>query len=309
MKNVIITGANGYIGHNLTNFLLQHGITVYATDLPCSTNHLPQHRNLNVILTQYDDFSSVINTINGAEIDVMYHLAWHGVGTDQKNNFKRQEPNIALVLRGVDLAAEVHCKKFICPGSISEYAYSTLPVDGNGTPSPGDMYAACKTAAHFISKLYAKQKSIGFIWLLIASIYGPGRNDNNIITYTIEKLLAGETPSYTKLEQMWDYLYIDDLMRALYLVGEKGIVGNTYAIGSGTAKPLKEYIEAIHTIIAANVSLDIGAIPYKTSNIDNSIADITLLHKHTGFSVQTPFEIGIKKTIKYYKTGNNYHDA
>lgn len=82
-------------------------------------------------------------------------------------------------------------------------------------------------------------------WLLIGSVYGPGRNDNNILTYTIKALLNNEKTKFSKLEQMWDYIYIDDLIDALYLVGNYGKPGAVYPVGSGIAIPLREYIEKI----------------------------------------------------------------
>lgn len=71
-------------------------------------------------------------------------------------------------------------------------------------------------------KAYCAFQGLDLIWPLITSIYGTGRDDNNLLSYVIKSFLKGEKPSTTKLEQRWDYLHVEDLMRALYLLGLKG---------------------------------------------------------------------------------------
>ena len=148
---------------------------------------------------------------------------------------------------------------------------------------------------------YGRQNGISLIWAVITSIYGPGRNDDNLITYCIKTLLKGEKPSFTGLEQQWDYLYIDDLIDALVAVGEKGIGGKTYPIGSGENKQIVEYVKIIRDMIDPTLPLGIGDIPYKNKTIDNQILDISELNEDTGFTARYSFESGIKLTIDYYK--------
>ena len=125
----------------------------------------------------------------------------------------------------LQLAGRNGIKRIVIPGSASEYACGSGVIDGKGMPSPSDMYSASKVATKYICQTFAKQQGLELIWTAITSIYGPGRNDNNLITYAIKSLLKGEKPSFTKLEQKWDYLYIDDLIDALIATGEKGIGG------------------------------------------------------------------------------------
>ena len=114
-------------------------------------------------------------------------------------------------------------------------------------------------------------------------------------------MLKGEKPSFTGLEQQWDYLYIDDLIDALVAVGEKGIGGKTYPIGSGENKQIVEYVKIIRDMIDPTLPLGIGDIPYKNKTIDNQILDISELNEDTGFTARYSFESGIRLRIDYYK--------
>ena len=98
---------------------------------------------------------------------------------------------------------------------------------------------------------------------------------------------------------MWDYLYSEDAARALYLLGQKGRDGRTYCIGSGQARPLREYIEMLRDAINPALPLGIGEVPYGENQVMYLCADISDLTRDTGFVPEVTFEEGIRRTIEY----------
>jgi len=297
MKKVIITGANGFIGRNLASFLRKNGVEVYCMVHSVICEEL---KGCNIVKFELDDIFAAEKNLP-VNVDAFYHLAWNGVSSSVKDDFSVQYRNIEYSLNALKLAEKIGAKKIIFSGSVSEYAYSDNCVDGNNVPAPSDMYSACKISTHYVCDIYARKNNLNFIWTLIPSIYGPGRNDSNIITYSIKTFLEKKKPSFTKLEQKWDYVYIDDLINALFLTGEKGLGGNVYVIGSGKADSLAHYIEIIRDAIDSKLPMGIGELPYKTTKIDNSVVDISLLKKHTGYEPNVSFEEGIKNTIEYFR--------
>lgn len=302
MKTAVITGAGGFIGRSLTKRLLRENIRVYGIDVDSAQERILAEENVIPLSVNIGDGKELSNILKVAQPDVFYHLAWAGVSTDVKNEVKMQASNIPLAITALDACKEAGCEHIIIPGSASEYAYCGQTIDGQNKPAPGDAYAASKVAVQVLCQWYARQHGLNLNWLLIGSIYGPGRNDSNILTYTIKALLRGEVPKYTKLEQMWDYIYIDDLIEALYLLGLHGKPDSVYPVGSGQARPLSEYIRMIQAAIAPDAPLGIGALPYKFgSKPDNSVLDITCLQEDTGFAPQVTFEEGIGRTIAYFR--------
>lgn len=302
MRKAVITGAGGFIGRNLTVRLLQENIQVYGIDIEGALQRIPAHTNVTPLSINIEDKRALSNILKVAKPDVFYHLAWAGVSTDVKNEVAMQIANIPLALTVLEACEEAGCHHVIIPGSASEYAYCGQTIDGENAPAPGDAYAASKAAAQILCQWYARQHGLNLNWLLIGSIYGPGRNDSNILTYTIKSLLRGEEPKYSKLEQLWDYIYIDDLIEALYLLGLHGKPDRAYPVGSGEARPLAEYIKRIQKAIAPDSRLGIGALPYKYGNKpDNSELDIRRLREDTGFRPKISFEEGIERTIRYFK--------
>lgn len=301
MKRVLITGATGFIGKALIKYLIQSDIEVLAVVLPQEKDKLIQSAKITPIVGDLNNSTELKEILKEEKFDTIYHLAWIGVSTQLKNSFELQVKNLYFANTVMELASEHDCKRVICPGSVSEYAYIDDEVNGMQVPCPSDVYSSIKVSVHLYCDLYARQHGIGFSWTLIPSIYGPGRVDNNLITYTIQALLRKERPKYTKLEQQWDYIYIDDLIKALYLIGEKGKGNTVYPIGYGKARKMSEYVTIIKNIINKEAEIGIGELQYKTNRIDNAIVDIQQLQVDTGFEPQITFEEGIEKTIEFFK--------
>lgn len=301
MKNVLVLGANGFLGTKLTMALSGRGYKVVAlVDKRFPYDSIKGQSNietLEFVLEEIDFLKS------GAfsNIDVLYHFAWAGVNAAYRNEAEVQVQNVMFGLKVMEFAERYHISKVIIPGSAAEVSCGDDMITGYETPAPSDMYSASKVATRYICMDYARQHHIGLIWTLITSIYGPGRDDNNLISYTIKSLLKGEKPSTTKLEQKWDYLYVDDLINALVLLGEKGVSGKVYPIGSGDYRQMREYVELIRDIIDPSLPLGIGDLPYKSSKVDNQMMKITELTADTGFVPHYSFETGIKEVINYFR--------
>ena len=302
MKNVLVTGADGFIGRHLVAELLQNNIKVYA--LVYIKNHCYINNNDDNLIIIEMDLSNKIDDINNLpnNIDVMYHLAWIGVNANVRDDIDIQVKNIQMSINCLNLAQKYNIKRVIFPGSTNEYLYYGKPLNKNALPSPSNAYGAIKIAVRYIAENIAKKKGIEFIYVIISGIYAADRKDNNVIFYTIDKLLHKEKPSLTKLEQLWDYVYIDDVINGLVKVAEKGKKNMVYVIGHGDNIPLNKYIEIIHNKIDNTLPLGIGEIEYNSDRIPCSCVDLTDIINDTGYRPQVSFEEGIERVIKKMQT-------
>lgn len=299
MQNVIVIGANGFLGSHLALRLATEGKQVLALIFE-GTGYglLTEQEHIQCKEFTFDNLLDL--SFDG--YDTIFHMAWAGVSTTYKNEAMTQAQNILYGLKVMEFAEANNIKKVVVPGSAAEVSCGQGAITGNETPAPSDLYSASKVATRFVCQTYARQHNIDLVWTLITSIYGPGRNDNNLITYAIRTLLKKEKPSFTGLEQQWDYLYIDDLISALIALGEKGVAGKVYPIGSGVHRQMQEYVDTIHNLIDPNLPIGIGELPYKNPNkIDNQVMDITMLNNDTGFTAEYDFDRGISIVIDYYK--------
>lgn len=299
MSNVIITGGTGFIGGWLTEELLKNNVSV--TLLVRDPNKVVPSLKNNVTIIPYN-FNNIMQlSIPKKEYTTFYHLAWEGVAPEKKDDIALQLENIDISIKTMQFAKMIGCKKFIAAGTVAEYVFCEDILDVNEKQTPNDMYGAVKVAIHYMLDVLSKQIELPFIWVVLPSTFGERRTDNNIITYTIKSLLNRERPIYGNLEQMWDFLYVSDVARALRLIGEKGIAGKTYGIGSGIYKHLYDYIIKIRDIIDPSLPLGIGeVVSYNTKTFSSCVNTYDLI-KDTGFSPEVDFETGIRKTILYFK--------
>ena len=117
----------------------------------------------------------------------------------------------------------------------------------------------------------------------------------------IKKDYEGEETAFTPGEQEWDYLYSRDAGNAFYLIGEKGKDGSIYCVGSGKAKPLREYIYQIRDAAAPDATPGIGKKAYGTQPVMHLCADISSLKNDTGFEPAYEFSSGIREMIRWMK--------
>lgn len=298
MNKVLITGADGFIGRNLTARMLAKGIEVHVIVYP---GHNIFEGNHSPLLHVYPlDLHHILNHIKDfpKDIDVMYHFAWSGVKPELRNDLDVQIGNVSMTLDCMKLAIAIGIKKIVFPGSTNEYLYYGKPLNKDAVPSPNNAYGAAKIALRYLCSDFASRNNIEFVYTIIAGIYAADRRDNNVIFYTINKLLHKEKPSLTSLEQLWDYVYIDDVINALIAVGQKGKDGAVYAIGHGDNWPLRNYIEIIHKKIDPGLPLGIGEIPNTSDKLPSSCVDLQDLKRDTGFEPQIDFETGITFVIE-----------
>lgn len=255
------------------------------------------------------DISEAYHYIEDDDYDVMYHLAWGGVASEEKNDVELQIQNINLTLDALDLCKKIKCPKFIAAGTVAEYSLSNDIIDMNAQQTPNDIYGAAKVATHYFLDVKARAVSQPYIWAILPSTFGERRNDSNIITYTIKTLLKGESPQYGNLLQMWDFLYVKEVARALVALGELGHCNKIYGIGSGEFRMLRDYIIEIRDIINPKIELGIGEIESFSSNTFSSCANIYSLVKDTGYMPHISFHEGIIRTIDYYKEQMNREDS
>ncbi len=297
MERVIISGATGFIGKWLVKEMLQNEIEV--TVIIRNTAKLDQDWIDRVTIVETNDYETV--QLEQKDYDAFYHLAWSGVDTKDKNKINVQLQNIPLALSAMNLAHYIGCKKFIATGTVAEYTMCDSVMNAANRQTPSDFYGAAKVAVFYALEVLSRQINIPFIWAQLPSTFGEGRNDDNIVIYTIKELLAGRKPLFGPLDQMWDFLYVSEVVKALRLLGQYGIPGKTYGIGSGEYSYLKEYILRIRDMINPKLELGIGELPVTGQKVMSSCVGIYDLVKDTGFRVQIGFEEGMRKTIDYYK--------
>lgn len=297
IKSAVITGPTGAIGTALCRELATSGIKVYAVCRPGSPRMaaVPVHPLIQTVECDVSELQRLPSLCGSA--DVFYHFAWAKTTGAGRNDMPAQIGNIQYTMDAVAAAAALGCKVFVGAGSQAEYGR----VEGLLRPDtpcfPENGYGMAKLCAGQMSCVECEKLGIDHIWTRILSVYGPGDGAGSMISSVIRQLLAGERPALTAGVQMWDYLYSEDAAKAFHLLAESGVSGKIYPLGGGKALPLKDYIEELRDAIDPALPLGLGEIPYGPLQVMHLEADITALQADTGYTPDTCFVNGIRKTI------------
>lgn len=217
MKNVIVTGGNGFIGSSLIKKLVANGIKVVAVDITFQGERLPESELITKIESCVD--VSLAEKLPVEEYDAFYHLAWKGVNGADKANPSVQLANIQMAIDCADICKKLNVKKYLCAGTVAENATFSLP--NLKKTSGGMMYGVAKHACHLILEDYCKNIGQQFVWMQFSNIYGVGNRTGNLVSYTLGELMAGNEATFGPALQPYDFIYVDDLIEAVYRLGEK----------------------------------------------------------------------------------------
>lgn len=305
MNNIIVTGANGFLGKHLIEKLLKENKTVLAVvrNKESILLHRKEEKRLFTIICDISNSAELESKIRetGIAWDTLYHLAWEGTSGDNRKDILCQEKNIQNTIQLIHLMSVLKIQNFIGAGSLAEVECKKYIFENGATPNPVAMYAAAKLALHMMSKIECNRLSINHIWGVFSNIYGVGDTTNNFVNFAATLMLSGKRASFTMGEQLYDFIYIDDFINALYLMGERGKNNHCYFLGNGSSRKLKEYIYCIRDEIDPQIPLYFGEVPYNGISLTEEELDISKTKKDLGFQPKVAFEEGIKRTIMWLK--------
>ena len=309
IQSVVVTGPTGAIGTALCGLLADNGIRVYAVVRPDSRRAEHLRGNPGVTLAECDaaQLCRLPELIPSA--DAFFHLAWAKTTGQGRNDMGAQIRNIQYTIDAVHAAHALGCKVFVGAGSQAEYGRVNHALTRDTPCFPENGYGMAKLCAGQMSRVECEKLGIDHIWPRILSVYGPFDGETAMIPQVIRKLLSGEKPALTAGEQIWDYLYAGDAAEALYRLALMGKAGRIYPLGSGRARPLREYLDILRDSIDPSLPLGFGEIAYSPKQVMYLEADIGPLREDIGFEAQTDFAVGIRTTIDFVQgTMKNEHD-
>lgn len=300
VENVIVTGANGFIGKTLVNALLEKGYRVVALDIRFD-DVLANDERVTCVSVMNKEVVALVDEIPHQEYRCFFHLAWAGTSGPARADYAVQLNNVKLACDYIKLCGEIGCNRVVYASSINEMeTYEYLQSD-NIEPAGGYIYGTGKLAAHLMGETVAKLNGIEFIPVIITNIYGVGEKSARMIYTSINKLVHKEHCSFTAGYQTYDFIYITDAINSIIAVAEKGKAFNRYYIGSGEPKPLREFLLKMRDIVDPEAELGLGDIPFKGVNISYDQFDLKKVERDTGYKNKVSFAEGIRMTAEYIR--------
>ncbi len=312
MKQVIITGATGFIGRHVLQELYANDIEIIALVRKGSKylSRLDCYSKIKIIEWGYDEIFPIKEKLKGYSIDTIYHFAWQGVSGEEQNNADVQFQNLRMTLLLIDLAHELEIGTFIAVGSMYELEVMKELTEKREHTKMNNMYTLSKLAAHNMAEKKASDFGIRFFWPIITNPYGAGEISARLISVVIRKLLCGEIPQVSSGEQLCDFIHIKDVARAMYSIGINGKAGRNYLISSGNPRPLKSYLRIVEKICNEysdnKVQVGFGQWNGHVVFLDEKDLLTEELKEDLKFQCMISFEEGIRQAIIWQKNNMQF---
>lgn len=306
IKKAVITGGSGGVGLALIKKLLSENIEILLFMRKTSRrfNRLPKDDRLHVECYALDELQQYIPTEH--DYDVFFHLGWANSIKTKRDDIAGQTDNIKYACDAVDLAVQLGCHTFIGVGSQAEYGRKNEPLRPDMLCEPETAYGIVKLSTCYATRTVCEKYGIRHIWTRVLSGYGKYDNECSVLIANIVNSIKKRPLEFSKGEQIWDFVYMEDIANALYLLAKKEKSKGIYLIGSGEARPLKEYLRIMCKKLGEDADAALGKVPYGENQIMHMEADISKLKKDTGWIPQVTFEDGIQRVIEFYKKSDIY---
>ena len=299
MENVIITGGSGFVGSNTVKYFLGQGCKVLSID---KTETGPfESEGLTHLRCDVFDTEELKSKLPFGVYDTFIHFAWAGSAGTARMDYNLQMKNALMTVECMKVAKEIGCKRFLCAGSIMEYEVESAVHAQGIHPGMSYIYGMGKYIAHCMCKSVAADIGIELVWPMITNAYGAGELSPRFVNTTLRKMIRGEPLQFTAAAQNYDFVYVTDVAKAFYLIAGNGKPFCEYMIGSGNARPLKEFILEMQRALAPDEVPLFGDVPFTGTNIPLSTFDMSETEKDTGFKAEVSFVEGIRKTMEWLK--------
>ena len=302
MNSVIITGADGFVGSYTVRCFLEHGVQVLALDMADSPRRLQPSDGLIYIGCDCSDPKAMQAAIPQGHYDALIHFAWAGSAGPARVDYTLQMQNALHTVACLKTAKELGCNRFVGAGSIMEYEVEAAVHAQGSKPGMGYIYGMGKHIAHCMCKSVAADIGIELVWPMITNAYGVGELSPRFVNTTLRKIINREPLQFTSATQNYDFVYVTDVAKAFYLITQNGRPFCEYMIGSGHARPLKEFILEMQQELAPDVVPQFGDVPFTGTNMALDIFDTSQTERDCGYHAEVGFSKGTRMTMEWLKT-------
>jgi UDP-glucose 4-epimerase len=300
MRKILVTGGTGFIGQNLVKKLLAENCFVYVlTRQEGCYAHNNRISYIHGNFTQPQQFAVLLT-----EVDAVFHLA---VTTTPGNSNEKviydAKSNLLGSLTLIEQAAQAGVRRFIFTSS----GGSVYGLNG-GYPIPED-HPTDPISAHGVSKLAIEkylaiyQHLYGMDYRIArgSNPYGEGQDPNRgqgFIAYALGCIAQDrEIVVWGDGSVRRDYLYVKDMVGALWLLLQDNRQQKIYNVGSGQSHSIDQILSILELVTdkKANVRYEKG----RSADVPDNCLDISLIQENLGWKPVTKFLAGVDKTWKW----------
>jgi GDP-4-dehydro-6-deoxy-D-mannose reductase len=300
---LLVTGAGGFVGGHLVDFLhAEHPeVEVHGVVLPHGGVSWRATGGARVIEADLNDPAAAGAVVEEVRPDRIIHLAGQSsVHLSWLDPAGTLRTNVLGIVHLLDAVRHRGLRPpVLVVGSAEEYGPvgpDELPIREEAPLRPASPYAVSKVAQGAIARLYGPAGGMRVVLTRTFHHTGPGRGEafaESSFARQLAEIEAGRRPPVLKvgnLEAVRDFADVRDVVRAYWLLLEKGEAGAVYNVCSGRGRRIRDLLDALLGASSARVEVRVDPERLRPSDVPAQVGDPSRLRAATGWEPRIPLE-------------------
>ena len=310
---VLVTGADGFIGSHLCQFLLKenHEIIAISRNFKQLPTLISNSDKIDFNQVDVTDFSSLSKIIIKHKPNIIIHLAGE---TSHKQSFENPmydvDVNTKSTLCILETIKQSKLKTRFILGStfIVVGKPETLPVTEDTDCNPSTVYGINRLASEYFSKVYHNMYDIDAISFRITNAFGPREKyltpTKNALNYLIYQAYKGKDVTiYDEGKFFRDVIFVNDVISGINTIIKNGESGNLYWISSSKKTWFYEIGKLLEELTTGKVKYVESPSYNNKVDVGNFVVDNSKLQS-IGWKIEISVKDGIKETLDYFKSNS-----
>lgn len=312
MKKVLITGATGFVGHHLTDYLSsKKEYEIYGTSLnePNSSDNKIKIEKIDLTNSQ-----NVLEMIEKIKPEFIYHLAaFSSAGDSYTNSTKVVVSNVEIQMNLLNAVKSIGLidSKILIISSGEVYGQvdpADLPLNEEAKLRPVNPYAVSKIAQDYVALQYFLSYQMKTVSIRAFNHTGPFQTTAFAIpsfAKQIAQIEKGQQEAVLKVGNLLakrDFSDVRDIVVGYSMLMEKGVAGEVYNIGSGNSRSMKELLDILLSLTNKKIEIQEDPGKLRPVSVPDVYCDFTKLKKLTGWEPKIPLETTLQDTLDYWRS-------
>lgn len=307
-KNVLVTGADGFIGSHLAEALVELGANVTAMAQYNSMGTygwLEGNENMRLVHGDITDIENIGLICDGQEI--IFHLAAL-ISVPHSSIAPRSYANTNTLGTMNVLGAGRGCEKVVCTSTSEVYGTAQqIPITELHPIKPQSPYAASKAGADAFVRAYYETYNVLVTTLRPFNTYGPRQSERAVMASIIRQSNGWDPIRLGDLSPKRDLTFVDDTVRAFLALGQSGEETNGEVYNAGSGKSIS--IGALAEMVAPSATIQGETSRFRNNDVGHLLADSKKLHDTTGWEPLVDLSEGISLTKRWWEKNKSHRTS
>lgn len=302
-RRCLVLGAGGFIGLNLCHALMSAGARVHGF------GRLPDFPDPPALESwtdaEFGDHVALARVLK--DVEVVFHLLGGSVpGEVERDPAGDLRTNAAASLELFSLCRAAGTRRlvFVSSGGTVYGPATTLPIPEDHPTNPISAYGIHKLLIEKHLGLHFYRDSLRAMVLRAANPYGPyqrpGRGQGLVANLMMRRLSGKPIEIWGDGSTVRDYLYVDDLVRALLSAAAYEGFHRVLNVGSGIGRSVKEVVAAVDEVLGIR-GAEVRFLPGRAADVPSNILNVSRIRAELGWSVQVDWLEGMRQTADWLR--------